>query len=100
MDDILVEESQKKVTSATTGENQQFLKGFLMYDIIQFVNFIQNLRVHVFWTFYFIVGASTLRDELEFYFIFFNDLQEPLMKNWKLLPLKGIPFGWKWQGKK
>ena len=48
MDDILVEESQKKVTSATTGENQQFLKDFLTYDIIQSVNFIQNLRVHVF----------------------------------------------------
>ena len=48
MDDILVEESQKRVTSAATGENQQFLKGFLTYDIIQSVNFIQNLWVHVF----------------------------------------------------
>lgn len=28
MDDILVEESQKRVTSAATGKNQQFLKGF------------------------------------------------------------------------
>ena len=40
MDDILVEESQKRVTSAATGENQQFLKDFLTYEVIQSVNFI------------------------------------------------------------
>lgn len=48
MDDILVEESQKRVTSASTGKNQQFLKGFLIYEVIQSVNLFQNLWVHVF----------------------------------------------------
>ena len=85
MDDILVEESQKRVTSAATGKNQQFLKGFLIYEVIQSVNLFQNFQMHVFWTSFYFIRMHVFWISFLFY-LFFNDLQEPLMKNWKLLP--------------